>query len=423
MIRWDRTAVLVTLLVVMTLAVGVFGPGSVLAGGLDAGTDQPANEPHAGDPADQVAQTEDEVDPTAYQTAEQEFTRTVFRIKVYNNSDARWTTELSRPLNDSQGSNDVENFEEFAARFENESTEAFDNFQIYAAEVTSTGTDVTGRQMEPIAFEREAEINRIGQTRGRIAMSFRWTNFTVDRETSLVMGDVFTGGWAIDKNQWLQVQAGKNLTLTGTPEPAPNSGSVEEDSVTWFGELAFAPEGRPRVEFNRTNVEGGAGENGTNGGDGTGEDGETDDSSVDDSGTGLLGVFVLLLFVIVAGLALAWYAGVVPRSEKQPEQATGEDAGAPPPPETESASESPVVSPEETLSDEDRVLTLLEDNGGRMKQVSIVDETDWSKSKVSMLLSDMEDDEQISKLRVGRENIISISGEEPEAAGSPFEDE
>ena len=66
---------------------------------------------------------------------------------------------------------------------------------------------------------------------------------------------------------------------------------------------------------------------------------------------------------------------------------------------------------------------LLEENGGRMKQVNIVDETDWSKSKVSMLLSEMEDEGQISKLRVGRENIISKKGMEPEAAGSPFEDE
>jgi hypothetical protein len=40
-----------------------------------------------------------------------------------------------------------------------------------------------------------------------------------------------------------------------------------------------------------------------------------------------------------------------------------------------------------------------------------------------MLLSDMEEAERISKLRVGRENIVSLTGHEPDAAGSPFEDE
>ena len=83
------------------------------------------------------------------------------------------------------------------------------------------------------------------------------------------------------------------------------------------------------------------------------------------------------------------------------------------------------MSPEErdAYLAEERVLRLLRAEGGRMKQVDIVETTDWSKSKVSMLLSDMEEDGDISKLRVGRENIISLAGEEPDAAGSPFDEE
>ncbi|WP_459194283.1 helix-turn-helix transcriptional regulator [Halosimplex sp. J119] len=74
-------------------------------------------------------------------------------------------------------------------------------------------------------------------------------------------------------------------------------------------------------------------------------------------------------------------------------------------------------------TDQELIVDILESNEGRMKQAMIVDETGWSKSKVSMLLSEMEDDGDISKLRVGRENIISLSGNEPEAAGSPFDEE
>jgi hypothetical protein len=83
----------------------------------------------------------------------------------------------------------------------------------------------------------------------------------------------------------------------------------------------------------------------------------------------------------------------------------------------------PSVTDEELLADDDRVVRMLREHGGRMKQVKIVEETGWSKSKVSMLLSDMEEDDTISKLRVGRENVISLAGHEPEAAGSPFDDE
>jgi hypothetical protein len=124
-----------------------------------------------------------------------------------------------------------------------------------------------------------------------------------------------------------------------------------------------------------------------------------------------------LVVVLGVGGALAWYL--------RDAQTTGVDS--------ETTSEQAVDTPTadtgqdqtpttDEQSDEQRVLELLEENDGRMKQAKIVEHTDWSKSKVSMLLSEMESDGEISKLRVGRENLISLAGEEPEAAGSPFEE-
>lgn len=60
------------------------------------------------------------------------------------------------------------------------------------------------------------------------------------------------------------------------------------------------------------------------------------------------------------------------------------------------------------LTDEERILRLLASNGGRMKQSQIVDSTDWSKAKVSRLLSGMADRDEITKLTIGRENIIFL---------------
>ncbi|AGB38217.1 helix-turn-helix transcriptional regulator [Natronococcus occultus] len=67
----------------------------------------------------------------------------------------------------------------------------------------------------------------------------------------------------------------------------------------------------------------------------------------------------------------------------------------------------------ELLSDEERVLRLLRQNGGRMKQGSIVSETGWSNAKVSQLLSQMADDGDIEKLRIGRENLITLPEVDP----------
>ena len=63
------------------------------------------------------------------------------------------------------------------------------------------------------------------------------------------------------------------------------------------------------------------------------------------------------------------------------------------------------------LSDEERVEYLLEESGGRMKQADIVKETGWSNAKVSQLLSSMADDDRVDKLRIGRENLISLPEE------------
>lgn len=67
----------------------------------------------------------------------------------------------------------------------------------------------------------------------------------------------------------------------------------------------------------------------------------------------------------------------------------------------------------ELLSDEERVQRMLAQNGGRMKQAAIVTETGWSNAKVSQLLSQMDDDEQIEKLRIGRENLITLPEVDP----------
>ncbi|WP_158059685.1 helix-turn-helix transcriptional regulator [Halorussus halophilus] len=75
------------------------------------------------------------------------------------------------------------------------------------------------------------------------------------------------------------------------------------------------------------------------------------------------------------------------------------------------------------LTDEDRIRELLTQYGGRMKQTDVTDETDWSKSTVSRKLSKMEDKGLITRVQVGRGNLVFLSGYEPESTKSPFEKE
>jgi hypothetical protein len=95
-----------------------------------------------------------------------------------------------------------------------------------------------------------------------------------------------------------------------------------------------------------------------------------------------------------------------PGSEAGAEAATGDDA-------TDAESDAEGTVDPSLLSDEERVERLLDRNGGRMKQARIVKETGWSDAKVSQLLSTMADDGRVEKLRLGRENLISLPDEEP----------
>jgi hypothetical protein len=66
------------------------------------------------------------------------------------------------------------------------------------------------------------------------------------------------------------------------------------------------------------------------------------------------------------------------------------------------------------LTDEDRVKRLLRENGGRLQQGEFVERTEWSKSKVSRLLSRMEEDGDVEKITIGRENLVVLADGEPD---------
>jgi hypothetical protein len=65
------------------------------------------------------------------------------------------------------------------------------------------------------------------------------------------------------------------------------------------------------------------------------------------------------------------------------------------------------------VEDDRLVVGMLTAAGGRVKQGEIVEHSDWSKAKVSRLLSRMADDDEITKIRLGRENLICLAGHEP----------
>ncbi|MEZ3116344.1 DUF4897 domain-containing protein [Halobaculum sp. MBLA0147] len=69
------------------------------------------------------------------------------------------------------------------------------------------------------------------------------------------------------------------------------------------------------------------------------------------------------------------------------------------------------------LTDAERVERALARERGRMRQSALADELDWSASKTSRVLSDMESDDRIEKIRVGRENVVDLAVDEADDTG------
>jgi uncharacterized membrane protein len=275
----------------------------------------------------------------------------------------------------------------------------------------------TDREMEITDFQRgTSTASEIENGVGRFSVEFTWENFTqqtgnellIDRDV-LVMetGDLWLSG----------LSSTQTLNIT-----APSGYGVRDANVgTEGGQLQW--EGP--VTFDETSLQ--AAFIGSGG------------SSPPDGGTGeqnnRSSAFLWLLISMVAiGIAVA--VALIQTDRVQLDFPANIDARETLSMDTDSATteqethtkgasstEEPTVEQSDTsdeddeidtelLSDEERVERLLSSNGGRMKQADIVKETDWSNAKVSQLLSSMEEDGQIDKLRIGRENLISFPEED-----------
>ncbi|USZ73256.1 helix-turn-helix transcriptional regulator [Natronosalvus halobius] len=65
------------------------------------------------------------------------------------------------------------------------------------------------------------------------------------------------------------------------------------------------------------------------------------------------------------------------------------------------------------IADEDKVLRLLVKRGGRVDETTILEETGWKESHLSAVVEEMEADDQVSAITVGRKRVICRRGFEP----------
>ena len=322
---------------------------------------------------------------------------TVTRIELQADGDARWTVRVRTRLSTQP---EVDAYRTFQERFRNDTAASLDPFRERIRGVVASAAEATSREMRATNFTATTDIQQVPRQWGVVSYSFTWEGFAASEENALRVGDAFEGGLFITENDTLAIE-GPPGYVAAAVDPAPTS--REDTTVTWVGQADFADQ-RPQVRFVPADVMSGRGTpTATATGPGS-EPGNGDRSGDRAGGEPAVGSDVVLALLGVS-VGLVAVLGLLLWRRTRPRDGTGTTAG------TGSASGpgDPDPEPAELLSDGERVVRLLENEGGRMRQSAVTDRLDWSASKTSRTVSSLADDGEVEKLRIGRENVVSLA--------------
>ena len=317
---------------------------------------------------------------------------TTFDVELRADGGADWTVRTSVPIDTPE---ERAAFRSHAEAFVDGEDAAGPSVTLFeaAAEAASTAAD---REMLVTDVERDY---RVGDDSGTLLLRFRWTEFLGGDGDRYELGDALLtpeGTWvrSLESSQEIRIHTPPGYEIQRSIEARQ-----ENDSLVIAGPESFDP-GEFSVVY--APAEGSDTSSPTPSPTATPSPAGPTGEGIDGAAAALLG----LLFLAVGVLAVWRWRGDEPIDADGGDEPPSSDASGDAAAERESE-ETPGVDPE-LLSDEERVEALLERHGGRMRQADIVDETDWSDAKVSQLLSRMAEEGSVEKLRLGRENVISL---------------
>ena len=335
------------------------------------------------------------------QTGDVESDTVVLEAAIEADGDARWTIEYRVALDDE---NTTEAFESLQRDVERNTSDYRDQFASRMRSTVSTAENATGREMAVENVSVEATTSPLSGEYGIVRYGFDWVGFAAVSDDKLATGEVLAGLF-LDADTELTIRWPEGYVVS-LAEPEPDREG--ERSMTWTGPREFDI-GQPRVVLRTRN-------------------------SAPPWGP-LVGI------ALFGAAGVLWYyrrrqagraepangeeplVGAEPDRggedpEPEPERDAAADDGTAPEPETGAPAAGVADAgdgddtPEELLSPEERVLRLLEANGGRMKQKTVTEELDWSAARTSQVVGDLRDDGEVESFRLGRENVLKFPDDE-----------
>ena len=259
-------------------------------------------------------------------------------------------------------------------------------------ETVAKGENATEREMNVSNLSVTTEEDTQPEEIGHAKVTFQWSDFA-HVELNRIEAGAALSGFTLSNETTLQFRWPEAYTIyesDGEPQVDPSPDERSDRSVKWEGEKTF-PDDQPRVVLIKNG------------------DSATEQTPAD-GGPPMPWVIVFLALALLATVAIAgWF-----RSRNRP-RSGGTDGGtdvAWRADGSSAADSSMTETPPELLSNEERVLQLLEQRGGRIKQQDVVSELDWTEAKTSQVVGDLREDDEIEVFRIGRENVLSLPDDE-----------
>lgn len=314
---------------------------------------------------------------------------TSIKVEVKTNGDSIWITEKKIPLTTPE---DIANWDATA----NNSIDVYRaDFEMrmkdYVAHISGAigrpmevqGVNVMVEKSQPYAISDNTSI-----TYGTIRYTFTWTHFATVRGNAIEVGDAFVDGFLLNKDDSIKFILPPNYRTTSVSPAYDDMKDKYQPEITWYANSGnntdiriFGP-GEPSVTIRQ--------------------------SAGSVMGFDWWMLIPAIILSAIAGFAAAFFLF---RKKEAPDAPlpilemplTVEKSSEPSPEESE-----PIDS-ERFMSDEEKIIRYLEESGGQMFQSDLVKKTDFSKSKLSMVLSDLKERGTIIKIKKGKENLIRIN--------------
>lgn len=380
----------VVLCLVLCLVVGlVLG----LAGGAGTAAGMASTDVARSGPQDTIAGTGIDADDT------------LLRVTLHPDGSATWRVEYRIRINDD---NESEAFSQLKSDIESNPESYRKPFAEDMRATAASAENQTGRKMAIRNVTVSATRKQLPQEYGVVIYRFEWTAFArvTDEGSTIRAGDALQGLFLDDETSLMFVWP-ETYQLVSV---APNTNETRPSAVVWTGPMEFA-DGQPRVVVSKE----GAGPPGGNGGNG----GVRDPLSTLFSSEAVVGV---LLVAGAVGLGIWLYSrhrqttGAGASGAPGDRGAAGESgaAGAGGAAGADDAGADDAGTPaHELLSNEERVLALLEERDGRIKQQEVAAELGWTDAKTSQVVKGMREDDRVEVFRLGRENVLSLPDDGP----------